>query len=266
MRVLLAGPTADVHHLAGSSNSAPPTTWPGPPSPPSTCPPPSGCSMRSGHFDAIDVLAAPGADKATVQHAIAADAPHGGGGRDRPDGGQRADQRRSTRPSRSSRPRCWSSPSSRCSSAASRSSTRSRSSSASAPASSPCSGSSGPVAGRCSAPCWSRPVILGTGGVPDRAGPRRVGRVGPRGAAQGLRHHPAVGIPGLRGPDRHRRPGRGRRGDRGVGHQPGPARPCGSRRWRPWSTTGRTRRSRPGDGSSSARSSPCSASPRWSSG
>ncbi len=46
-----------------------------------------------GHYQAIDVLTAPGADKATVQHAIAADAPEGRGGGDRADRGERAVQR-----------------------------------------------------------------------------------------------------------------------------------------------------------------------------
>ena len=41
---------------------------------------------------------------------------------------------------------------------------------------------------------------------------------------KGIRHHPAVGILGLRGPDHHRRVGGGRGGDGGVGRRPGPAR------------------------------------------
>ncbi len=54
-----------------------PTTWPGPPWPPSTRPTAQKLMGEVGQFDAINVVAQPGADKATVQRAIARVLPHG---------------------------------------------------------------------------------------------------------------------------------------------------------------------------------------------
>ena len=59
-RILLRRPAADLHPHRHRASSAPPTTWPGPPSPPSTCRPRSTCSGCPGSFDTINVLAAPG--------------------------------------------------------------------------------------------------------------------------------------------------------------------------------------------------------------
>ena len=61
------------------------------------------------------------------------------------------------------------------------------------------------------------------GVVPDRPRPGRAGRPRARGAPQRVRRHAAVRPDRLRGPHRHRLPRRGRRRDGGVGHQPGPA-------------------------------------------
>ena len=100
----------------------------------------------------------------------------------------------------------------------------------------------GPAAHRGGQPTPGVPLRAGRGGHPRargvarRPGARRAGRPRARGAAQGVRHHPAVGAPRLRDPHRHRRPRRGRGGDRGLGHQPGPARrahPPGGRAGRP---------------------------------
>jgi putative ABC transport system permease protein len=92
VRVLLAGPPRP-SPSAGSSRSARPTTWPGPPSPPSTCPPPSASSARSGtlrRHRRLDKLRAP------TRRACSTPSPPpcpGGRGGHRPDGGERAGQR-----------------------------------------------------------------------------------------------------------------------------------------------------------------------------
>ena len=67
-------------------------------------------------------------------------------------------------------------------------------------------------------------------------GARRAGRGGARGAPQGVRHHPAHRLAGLRDPDGDRRPGRGGGGHGGLRHQPGPPgrpHPAGGRPGRP---------------------------------
>ena len=67
-------------------------------------------------------------------------------------------------------------------------------------------------------------VIVGTLASLVGLGLGRSGRRGSRGPSQGVRHHLAVGRAGIRGAYGHRRPPGGYRGDRRLGHQPGPPR------------------------------------------
>ncbi len=95
-------------------------------------------------------------------------------------------------------------------------------------------------------------AIVGVRGVTGRPRARGAGRGGARRAPQGVRHHPAHRLVGLRDPDRDRGPGRGRGSDGGLGRQPGPSghpHPAGGRPGRP---PVRRTRSRPGDVSPSA--------------
>ncbi len=143
-----------------SSGSARPTTWPAPPWPPSTCPPPSTSSTRwagttrstswpsRGRTRRASSTPSPGCSRRGSKWSPARPWPT-------------SSPTTSTRRCPSSRPPCWCSPSSRCSSGPSPSSTPSRSSSASGPASSPCCGSSGPAGARCSARCCSKPASSG---------------------------------------------------------------------------------------------------------
>ena len=174
-----------------------------------------------GQFDDIDVLATSGADKAAVQAAIAASCRRGS--RSSP-GRPWPTSRRTHRPGAvvlldcAARVRLHLAVRRR----RSRSSTPSRSSSA-----------SGPVSWRCCdrrrQPPADLPLGAGRGGdrragvVARRPRARGAGRRRPRGAAEGLRHRPAVGAARVQPRTVVVGAARRGRGDRGLRHQPGAA-------------------------------------------
>ena len=156
---------------------------------------------ETGHYDAIDVLATPGVDKTTVQTAIARTLPRRGRSRDRPDRGQRTDQRHQPGPV----VLLDGAPGVRVHLAVRRwlhhlqhvldhrrpANPRAR-----------------PAAHRRSQPTTGvslrppRGRHPRAGGVADRSGARRVGGIGSGGTAQGIRHHLAVGPARVRDTDR----------------------------------------------------------------
>ena len=177
-----------------------------------------------GKFDTINVVAQPGADKATVQRAIARCPAARRGGGDGSDGDQRGDERHQPgagllqhgaaglRVHRAVRGR------------RSPSSTPSPSLWGSARASSRCCASWAPAGARSSVPCMLEAGDRRIGVVRHRPRARGAGRTRARSAAQRLRRDAALRPARLRSPDGHRLSRRRRGRDGGVGHQPGPPR------------------------------------------
>ena len=242
---------ADLHHLRHRDLRHRPTTWPGPPWPPSTCPPPRSVLGQPGQYSTPSTSwPSPASNKAEVQRSIAAVLPAGVEVVTGQTVANEADQLDQPGPllllHRPAGLRLHLPVRGRLHHLQHLLHHRG-----------PAHPGAGPAADRGRQP--SPGVPLGPGRGPAHRGwwppwsawawassPRWA-----RGPAQGVRHHASPPAPWCSPPGRWSPPSSSAWASRWCRPSARPAGPCGSHRWPPWPTTAATRPSRPGAGSSS---------------